>query len=92
MAEQSVKLADGCETVGEIKVVAWVWTVAVFLGSIALVYNLAKTDRWMYDSKGQYPHPEPHRENRRAQTSLPSETLDARKASTLPLIEGALRE
>jgi len=69
---------DPCADIGPEQRKAFIWFVAVIIIGVALSFQLASIDRWMYDNNGELFDLAKIRENRRAGTSLPSERLDER--------------
>lgn len=74
---------DPCADHTSTRIFAHVWFFAVLAISSCLAYNLAKIDRTMYDTKGEYIDNISLKKNRSASTAIASESVDSRQSPAL---------
>lgn len=92
MTEHNEHSNDPCGSSGPDQRWAYIWFVGVLLIAIPLTLQLASIDRWMYDNNGEMLNYKSYRENRTAQTSLKSESIDIRQDGELTAAEAKLRD
>ncbi len=81
---------DPCADFGPTQRWALFWFVAVLLGGVTIVYKFASIDRWMYDNNAEFLDMKQYKENRVAQTSIPSESIDPRSQGDLSTVRSIL--
>ena len=81
---------DPCAVDGHYHKLAYVWFVCVVIIAALMTFYLARIDRWMYDTNGQYLDDAKYRENRVGATGIATEFVDPRKSGDFTSAERAL--
>ena len=81
MSEETT--VDTCAEWGSTERWATVWFICAVAIGASLVYVLSRVDKQFYENEGVYLDQTKYYLNRAAQTSIPSEAVDARVSSAL---------
>lgn len=80
----AAELKDPCAEFGPAQRNAILWFLFIIIGFGIVVSQLARLDSWMYVNDAETLDYDKYRENRTAQSTVPSEGMDIRANGTFP--------